>query len=147
MRLGTKSCMECCRRKVQTKTPARHVWPMRQTASLMFTVATSYLEPGLIARSALWLALCVQQTPRSVLSILSLSYAQNELVNLYMRIAKSLLELEGESGGTIDGIESMNMLYKLSINMGRPHQRELTDFQAFSGARHLISPYESYTTR
>jgi hypothetical protein len=93
----------------------------RQLArQLIFTVATSSLEPGLIARSALWLALCVQQTPKSVLSILSLSYAQYDLVNLYMRIAKSLLELEGECGGAIDGIESMNMLYKLNINMGRP---------------------------
>jgi hypothetical protein len=92
----------------------------RLARQLMFTVATSSLEPGLIARSALWLALCVQQTSRSVLSTLSLSYAQYDLVNVYVRIAKSLLELEGECGGTIDGIESMNMLYKLYINMGRP---------------------------
>ncbi|KAJ5330291.1 Fungal specific transcription factor [Penicillium atrosanguineum] len=93
----------------------------RQLArQLMFTVATSSMEPGLIARSALWLALCVQQTSRSVLSILSISYPQQDLVNSYMRIAKSLLELDGECGGTIDGIESMNMLYKLYINMGRP---------------------------
>ena len=93
----------------------------RQLArQLMFTVTASSVEPGLIARSTLWVALCVQQTPRSVLSNVSLVYAQYDLVDTYIRIAKSLLELDGERGGTIDGIESMNMLYKLYINMGRP---------------------------
>ncbi|KAJ5611410.1 Fungal specific transcription factor [Penicillium lagena] len=86
---------------------------------LLFTVAASSVEPGLIARSALWVALCVQQTSRSVLSIVSLAYSQYDLVDAYIRTAKSLLELDGERGGTLDGIESMNMLYKLSINIGR----------------------------
>lgn len=89
------------------------------TRQLIFTVAASSVEPGLIARSPLWVALYVQQTSRSVLSIVSLAYPQYDLVDAYIRIAKSLLELDGERGGTIDGIESMNMLYKLSINIGR----------------------------
>lgn len=93
----------------------------RQLArQLLFTVAASSVQPGLIARSALWVALCMQQASRSVLSTVSLAYPQYDLVDAYMRIAKSLLELDGERGGTIDGIESMNMLYKLCINMGRP---------------------------
>ncbi|KAJ5670446.1 Fungal specific transcription factor [Penicillium maclennaniae] len=57
---------------------------------------------------------------RRVLSIVNLAYAQHDLVDTYIRLAKSLLELDAERGGTIDGIESMNMLYKLYINMGRP---------------------------
>lgn len=95
----------------------------RQLArQILATVVTSSTEPGLIARSALWVALCVQQTPRSVLSTVSLAYAQDDLVDMYMKIAKSLLELDAECGGTIDGIEGMNMLYKLYINMGRPQK-------------------------
>ncbi|CAL5870236.1 uncharacterized protein PFLUO_LOCUS4471 [Penicillium psychrofluorescens] len=93
---------------------------MRQLArQLIFTVIAGSVEPGLIARSALWIALCVQQTSRSILSIVSLAYPQYDLVDAYIRIAKSLLELDRERGGTIDGIESMLMLYKLSINIGR----------------------------
>ncbi|KAJ6113515.1 Fungal specific transcription factor [Penicillium sp. IBT 18751x] len=93
----------------------------RQLArQLVLNVAASSVEPGLIARSALWVALCVQQTPRSVLSTVNLAYTQHDLVDMYIRLAKSLLELDAERGGTIDGIESMNMLYKLYINMGRP---------------------------
>lgn len=93
---------------------------MRQLArQLIFTVAAGSVDPGLIARSALWVALCVQQASRSILSTVSLAYPQSDLVNAYIRIAKSLLDQDRERGGTIDGIESMNMLYKLSINNGR----------------------------
>ncbi|KAF3392759.1 putative transcription factor gsfR1 [Penicillium rolfsii] len=86
---------------------------------LICAVAASSVNPGLIARSTLWVALCVQQISRSLLSIVSLAYPQYDLVDAYIRIATSLLELDRERGGSIDGIESMNMLYKLSINTGR----------------------------
>ena len=79
-------------------------------------------DVGFAAKALSWLALCVQQASRTVVEQIQLPMPQADMVNICIDLVKSLLSLDDGSGGSLDGITSMNMLYKLYVNMGRPHK-------------------------
>ncbi|OAA74019.1 Zn(2)-C6 fungal-type DNA-binding domain protein [Cordyceps fumosorosea ARSEF 2679] len=73
-------------------------------------------RPGQTAKAVLFLALCIQQTPKHLLP-LPPSVRQRDLVDTYAETARELLQLD-EDEGTLDGVEAMNMLHKLSRRAG-----------------------------
>lgn len=93
-------------------------------------------RPGQTAKAILFLALTIQQTPKRVLqSLIPPSLQQQALVDTYVETAQTLLVLDTEAaGGTLDGVEAMNMLYKLSINGGRPQRAWSWNRQAITAS-------------
>ncbi|ATY60292.1 Zn(2)-C6 fungal-type DNA-binding domain [Cordyceps militaris] len=85
-------------------------------------------RPAQTAKAVLFLALCIQQTPkRRFRSLVPPSVRQQDLVDTYVDTAQTLLQLDddaddGAGGSTLDAVEAMNMLYKLCINAGRPRR-------------------------
>ncbi|KAJ3472448.1 hypothetical protein NLG97_g10979 [Lecanicillium saksenae] len=95
-----------------------------QLAEKTFHNALISGHPGQTAKAILFLALAIQQTSKSLIrSLIPPTIQQQELVDTYIETAQTLLQLDTEgAGGTLDGVESMNLLYKLSINAGRPQR-------------------------
>ncbi|KAM0738552.1 hypothetical protein ACQRIT_006289 [Beauveria bassiana] len=97
-------------------------------------------RPGSTAKAILFLALCVQQTPKRAARrlLLPASVTQQALVDTYVETARALLRLDAEeassNGGTIDGVEALNMMYKLCINAGRPQRAWTCNREAVTAA-------------
>ncbi|KAK8141438.1 hypothetical protein G3M48_010526 [Beauveria asiatica] len=96
-------------------------------------------RPGPTAKAILFLALCVQQTPKRAARrlLLPASVTQQALVDTYIETARALLRLDAEeasNGGTLDGVEALNMMYKLSINAGRPQRAWTCNREAVTAA-------------
>lgn len=93
-------------------------------------------NPGQTAKAILFLALTIQQTAKSLIkSLIPPSVQQQELVDTYIETAQTLLQLDTEvTGGTLEGVESMNLLYKLSINAGRPQRSWYWNRQAVTAS-------------
>ncbi|TQV99830.1 hypothetical protein V2A60_005260 [Cordyceps javanica] len=93
-------------------------------------------RPGQTAKAVLFLALCIQQTPKRLIqSLVPPSVRQRDLVDTYVETAQALLQLDAEpAGGTLEGVEGMNMLYKLCINAGRPQRAWSWNRQAITAA-------------
>lgn len=92
---------------------------------------------GTAAKGVVWFALCTQQLPRAVLGNIRLAMPQPDLVNVYLSLAKSLLEIDDESGGSLDGVSCMNMKFKAYINMGKPQRAWYWTRQAVSASVNL----------
>ncbi|CEJ80418.1 hypothetical protein VHEMI00600 [[Torrubiella] hemipterigena] len=92
---------------------------------------------GTTSKALLWLTLCVQQLPRAVLGNVQLPMPQPDLVNVYVSLAKSLLEIDDDSGGSLDGVSCMNMKFKVYINMGKPQRAWHWTRQAVSASVNL----------
>ncbi|KAM3508404.1 hypothetical protein MY10362_001207 [Beauveria mimosiformis] len=96
-------------------------------------------RPGPTAKAILFLALCVQQTPKRAARrlLLPASVTQQALVDTYVETARALLRLDAEeasNGGTLDGVEALNMMYKLCINAGRPQRAWTCNREAVTAA-------------
>lgn len=70
-------------------------------------------HPGQTVKAILFLSLCIQQTPKRLIqSLIPPSIQQQELVDTYIETSQTLLLLDSEAaGGTLDGVEGMNMHY------------------------------------
>ncbi|KAN0113280.1 hypothetical protein V8E51_006231 [Hyaloscypha variabilis] len=80
-------------------------------------------SPMLVAKSALFLAFCVQQLPVSFKNRpTNLPASPKALVNSYISGADSLISINESCSPTIHGLESLDILLKLYLNMGRPRQ-------------------------
>ncbi|OAA48183.1 Zn(2)-C6 fungal-type DNA-binding domain protein [Beauveria brongniartii RCEF 3172] len=96
-------------------------------------------RPCPTAKAILFLALCVQQTPKRAARrlLLPASVTQQALVDTYVETARALLRLDAEeasNGGTLDGVEALNMMYKLCINAGRPQRAWTCNREAIAAA-------------
>jgi hypothetical protein len=79
--------------------------------------------PVFVAKSSLFLALCVQQLPISFKNQeTNLPAAPNILLDAYIRGAESLISVNERGPATIDSLECMNILVKLYLNMGKPRE-------------------------
>ncbi|KAI9735792.1 MAG: hypothetical protein M1834_001256 [Cirrosporium novae-zelandiae] len=80
-------------------------------------------RPAVVAKSVLWLALCVQQLPEDFKCKYQhpdLLSSPKALVDSYMNGAESLLSVDENSCATIEGLECLSLQGKLYINMGKP---------------------------
>lgn len=83
--------------------------------------------PAAVAKSVLWLALCIQQLPRDFGNRCSnLPASPNDLINSYLSGAETLLLVDEDTGGTREGLEALALQSKLYIDMGRPRKAWLT---------------------
>lgn len=105
-------------------------------AEMQFHSALVSGHAGQTAKAILFLALCIQQTPKHMIhATLPPSIRQQELVDFYMETAQTLLQLDTDAGGgSLDVVEAMNMLYKLCVNMGRPQRGWYWNRQAITAA-------------
>jgi hypothetical protein len=79
--------------------------------------------PVLIAKSSLFLALCVQQLPVSFKNqVTNLPAEPNALLDAYIRGAEGLISVNESRPATIDSLECLNILAKLYLNMGKPRE-------------------------
>lgn len=106
-------------------------------AKEMMQRGLSSSNAGFAAKITAWLALCIQQTSRAVVAQVQLSMPQSDLVNVYLNLIRSLLDIDADAGGSLDGVACMLMMYKLYINMGRPHKAWYWTRQAVSAAVNL----------
>lgn len=95
---------------------------MISEAKDMILRGLSSTSPGFAAKALSWLALCVQQASRNIVSKIQLAMPQADLVNMYLNLIQSLLEIDDSAGGSVDSVACMNICYKLYINMGRPQK-------------------------
>jgi hypothetical protein len=80
-------------------------------------------SPMLVAKSALFLAFCVQQLPLSFKNRpTNLPASPKALVNSYMSGADGLISINESCSPTIHDLECLCMLLKLNLNMGRPRE-------------------------
>lgn len=92
-----------------------------ESAKILYNALGS-ARPGLMAKAATWLALCVQQLSKDTFAQVRPSVSQDDLIDLYLDFGKQFIYEDDENGGSQDGFETMNLLYKAYINMGRPRR-------------------------
>lgn len=80
-------------------------------------------SPMLVAKSTLFLALCVQQLPSSFNNQPThLPAPPKSLLDSYMRGVVSLLSISESRPATVDSLECLTILAKLYLNMGKPRE-------------------------
>lgn len=109
-------CQDC------TSPPALLGPGMVTEAKDMILRGLSSTSPGFAAKTLGWLALCIQQASRDIVGRVRLAMPQADLVNMYLNLIQSLLEIDDSAGGSVDSVACMNICYKLYINMGRPQK-------------------------
>lgn len=94
--------------------------PTTSTTILFNALASA--RSGLMAKTAAWIALCIQQLSRAMFDKICPPMSQADLIDLYLSFAKELIQEDEESRGSQDGFEAMNLLYKIYLNMGQPQR-------------------------
>lgn len=100
-------------------------------------------SPATVAKAVLWLALCIQQLPGDFkYQRANLPASPNALLDSYLCGAETLLAVDEDSGGTIEGLECLTLQTKLYINMGKPRKawlsvRRAMNFALLLGLHHL----------
>ena len=81
-----------------------------------------------VAKAVLWLALCIQQLPKSFYDLgRSLPEAPSLLLESYMTGAEALLNaIKADTGSSIEALESFLLQAKVHINMGKPRKAWLS---------------------
>ncbi|KAE9375159.1 hypothetical protein N431DRAFT_436676 [Stipitochalara longipes BDJ] len=103
--------------------PEPHSITSLATAKQFIYESTKSETPMLIAKSALFLALCVQQLPVSFKNrATNLPASPQALVDSYMSGADGLISINENRSPTIDSLECLNILLKLYINNGKPRE-------------------------
>jgi hypothetical protein len=96
-----------------------------------------------VAKAVLWLALCIQQLPGDFkYQRTNLPALPSALLDSYLGGAESLLSIDEDLGGTIEGLECLTLQTKLYINMGKPRKawlsiRRSMNFALLLGLHHL----------
>ncbi|CZR60123.1 uncharacterized protein PAC_10018 [Phialocephala subalpina] len=84
-------------------------------------------NPALVAKAVLFLALCMQQLPNNLTKEqLSLSAHPGALLDSYLMVADMLLSISENPVPTIDGLECLEIIAKLYMNMGKPRESWLS---------------------
>ncbi|CRG84206.1 hypothetical protein PISL3812_01523 [Talaromyces islandicus] len=80
--------------------------------------------PLAVAKSTLWLALCVQQLPANVIRRRNddLPASLQTLFDAYMAGADAILTCLGESNASVERLECLLLFSKCCINMGKPRR-------------------------
>ncbi|KAF4624037.1 hypothetical protein G7Y89_g14136 [Cudoniella acicularis] len=90
--------------------------------------------PTLVAKSVLWLSLCIQQLPKQFKNLGTLPALPNTMLASFLSGAETLLAIDEDLGGSIEGLECGMLLMKLYINMGKPRKAWLSMRRATSFA-------------
>jgi hypothetical protein len=92
-------------------------------------------RPMIVAKGALWLALCIQQCPVKLKDRLTNMPAPLEaMLDCYLRNVDKLFREESESRVSLDRLECLILRTKLDINMGRPWKAWLSTRSAVDSA-------------
>jgi hypothetical protein len=103
--------------------------------------------PLLMGKSALFLALCVQQLPRSFKSqATNLPALPKTLLDSYIRAADSLLSINESRSARTESLECLTVLAKLYVNMGKPREGWHCFHRAFNSALLLGLHNQNETT-
>ncbi|KAF2671619.1 hypothetical protein BT63DRAFT_422163 [Microthyrium microscopicum] len=90
-------------------------------------------KPTVVAKAVLWLALCIQQLPKSSpLRHKELRASPTALVDNFIQVSRTLLSSAADSGETIDTVECLMLQNKLYLNLGMPRK-------AWLASRHAVS--------
>jgi hypothetical protein len=89
--------------------------------------------PVMVAKTCLFLALCVQQLP-STFKMTSLPTAPNVLVDSYIRGADALISINEGRSASVNSLECLTILFKLYLNKGRPREAWQCVRRAFNSA-------------
>lgn len=93
--------------------------------------------PTRTIKAILWLALCIQQLSTNFIRQRPLPTSQSSLIDSYMSGADTLLSMDEESGGSLEGLECLELRAKLYINMGKPRKAWLCVRHAMNMAMQL----------
>jgi hypothetical protein len=91
--------------------------------------------PLLVAKSSLFLALCVQQLPANFKNQpIDLPAPPKALLDSYIRGSDGLISINESRSATVDSLECLAILVKLYINMGKPREGWYCGRRAFNSA-------------
>ncbi|EXJ88985.1 hypothetical protein A1O3_02049 [Capronia epimyces CBS 606.96] len=106
----------------QGVSPSQQLRPVAMAREFIFESLGSN-KPAVAAKTVLWLALCIQQLPREFEQRWSkLPTSPRHLITSYLTGAETLLAMDEELGGTIEGLEAISLKAKLYVNMGKPRK-------------------------
>lgn len=107
--------------------PEPHILESVQSSKSFILNSMDSNNPALVAKAALFLALCMQQLPNNLTKEqLSLSAHPGALLDSYLMVADMLLSISENSVPTIDGLECLEIIAKLYMNMGKPRESWLS---------------------
>ncbi len=89
--------------------------------------------PVMVAKTCLFLALCVQQLP-STFKMTSLPTTPKVLVDSFMRGADALISINEGRSASVNSLECLAILFKLYLNKGRPREAWQCVRRAFNSA-------------
>jgi len=116
-----------------------------RTAPAVLSTMLASDDPCIVAKAALFLALCLQQLPRSWTSS-TMPAPPEQVLKAYVHGADDLLHAAAQSQESIDLAEALVLKFKLYINMGKPRNAWLCLRRAANTAlllgHHRLGPEE-----